>query len=130
MDGRRHTITSANGTRIGVLSAGSGSPLLLAHGGMGQLERWAGRSTRALPSSFRAVAAWQVLQRSRRFEPGQSLVVHSAAGGVGTLAVQLAWPRPAACARSHRRSFQLERAAEAHRALSDRRTVGKVVLTT
>ena len=36
------------------------------------------------------VAAWQVLERSGRFERGQSVLVHSAAGGVGTLAVQLA----------------------------------------
>ena len=36
------------------------------------------------------VTAWQVLQRSGRLEPGQSVLVHSAAGGVGTLAVQLA----------------------------------------
>ena len=40
MQGRLHTVTSADGTAIGLLSAGSGPPLLLVHGGMGRLERW------------------------------------------------------------------------------------------
>lgn len=36
------------------------------------------------------VSAWQLLRDCGRIEPGQSVLVHSAAGGVGTLAVQLA----------------------------------------
>ncbi len=36
------------------------------------------------------VSAWQLLSDCGRIEPGQSVLVHSAAGGVGTLAVQLA----------------------------------------
>jgi NADPH:quinone reductase len=36
------------------------------------------------------VTAWQLLTDCGRIEPGQSVLVHSAAGGVGTLAVQLA----------------------------------------
>lgn len=36
------------------------------------------------------VSAWQLLTDCGRIEPGQSVLVHSAAGGVGTLAVQLA----------------------------------------
>jgi pimeloyl-ACP methyl ester carboxylesterase len=40
MDGHRSEIISADGTRIGLLTAGSGPALLLVHGGMGRLERW------------------------------------------------------------------------------------------
>lgn len=36
------------------------------------------------------VSAWQLLTDCGHVEPGQSVLVHSAAGGVGTLAVQLA----------------------------------------
>jgi len=40
MQGRRHSVTAADGVRIGLLSAGAGPGLLLVHGGMGQIERW------------------------------------------------------------------------------------------
>jgi pimeloyl-ACP methyl ester carboxylesterase len=40
VDGHRHEISSADGTRIGLLTAGSGPDLLLVHGGMNRLERW------------------------------------------------------------------------------------------
>ena len=40
MQGRRHSVTSADGTGIGLLTAGTGPGLLLVHGGMGRLERW------------------------------------------------------------------------------------------
>lgn len=36
------------------------------------------------------VTAWQLLHRAARVQPGQTLVVHGAAGGVGMLLVQLA----------------------------------------
>lgn len=36
------------------------------------------------------VTAWQLLHRAARVQPGQTVVVHGAAGGVGTLLVQLA----------------------------------------
>jgi pimeloyl-ACP methyl ester carboxylesterase len=41
MDGHRHAVTSADGTEIGLLTAGEGPPLLLVHGGMGCIESWA-----------------------------------------------------------------------------------------
>jgi pimeloyl-ACP methyl ester carboxylesterase len=41
VDGYRHEIASRDGTRIGLLTAGSGPELLLVHGGMNRLERWA-----------------------------------------------------------------------------------------
>lgn len=40
MQGTRHSVTGADGVSIGLLTAGTGRPLLLVHGGMGQLERW------------------------------------------------------------------------------------------
>ena len=40
MDGYRHSVTSADGTRVGLLTAGEGPPLLLVHGGMGCIESW------------------------------------------------------------------------------------------
>lgn len=40
MDGYRHSVTSADGTRIGLLTAGQGPPLLLVHGGMGCIASW------------------------------------------------------------------------------------------
>jgi len=40
LDGHRHEVTSADGTRIGLLTAGAGPSLLLVHGGMGCIESW------------------------------------------------------------------------------------------
>jgi pimeloyl-ACP methyl ester carboxylesterase len=40
VDGYRHAVTSADGTEIGLLTAGDGPPLLLVHGGMGCIEGW------------------------------------------------------------------------------------------
>jgi NADPH2:quinone reductase len=42
----------------------------------------------ALP--VQGITAYQLLQESARLQPGESVLVHAAAGGVGTLAVQLA----------------------------------------
>ena len=40
MDGQRGQVKADDGALIGTLTAGSGPPLVLVHGGMGQLERW------------------------------------------------------------------------------------------
>jgi pimeloyl-ACP methyl ester carboxylesterase len=40
VDGHRHEVVSTDGTRIGLLTAGSGPPLLLVHGGMGCIDSW------------------------------------------------------------------------------------------
>jgi len=44
----------------------------------------------ALSMVVQGATAWVLLRRSVHMEPGESVVVHAAAGGVGTLAVQLA----------------------------------------
>jgi NADPH:quinone reductase len=44
----------------------------------------------ALAVILQGLTAWHLLRTSARMQPGESVVVHAAAGGVGTLAVQLA----------------------------------------
>jgi pimeloyl-ACP methyl ester carboxylesterase len=55
VDGHRHAVVSPDGTRIGLLTAGSGPDLLLVHGGMNRLERWA--PAWGLLTSWRRVTA-------------------------------------------------------------------------
>ncbi len=59
MDGQRHEVTSADGTPIGLLTAGRGPALLLVHGGTGWLERWE-------PMWGLLTARWQVTAMDRR----------------------------------------------------------------
>jgi pimeloyl-ACP methyl ester carboxylesterase len=40
VEGVRHSVASADGVRIGLLTAGSGPALLLVHGGMGTIDSW------------------------------------------------------------------------------------------
>ncbi len=44
----------------------------------------------ALALIVQGATAWLLLNRTARVQPGESVVIHAAAGGVGTLAVQLA----------------------------------------
>lgn len=44
----------------------------------------------ALALLLQGLTAWHILRTSARLQPGETVVVHAAAGGVGTLAVQLA----------------------------------------
>lgn len=44
----------------------------------------------ALAMLVQGITAWHLLRTSARLAPGESVVVHAAAGGVGSLAVQLA----------------------------------------
>ena len=44
----------------------------------------------ALALIVQGTSAWMLLRKTARIEPGESVVVHAAGGGVGTLAVQLA----------------------------------------
>ena len=59
MEGYRHSVTSADGTRIGLLTAGEGPPLLLVHGGMGCIESWQ-------PLWGRLTSRWSVTAMDRR----------------------------------------------------------------
>jgi pimeloyl-ACP methyl ester carboxylesterase len=59
VDGYRHSVTSADGTEIGLLTAGDGPPLLLVHGGMGQIESWQ-------PLWDTLVGRWRVTALDRR----------------------------------------------------------------
>lgn len=44
----------------------------------------------ALALVVQGATAWLLLRKTARMDPGESVVVHAAAGGVGTLAIQLA----------------------------------------
>ena len=47
-------------------------------------------ATTALSLLVQGLTAWHLLRTSSRMQPGETVVVHAAAGGVGSLAVQLA----------------------------------------
>ena len=59
MEGVRHVVRGSDDVEIGLLSAGSGSPLLLVHGGAGQTEAWQ-------PVWDRLAARWRVTAMDRR----------------------------------------------------------------
>jgi pimeloyl-ACP methyl ester carboxylesterase len=59
VEGQRHSVTSADGTRIGLLTAGAGPPLLLVHGGMGRIESWQ-------PLWSELTSRWRVTAMDRR----------------------------------------------------------------
>ncbi len=59
MEGYRHAVTSADGTPIGLLTAGEGPALLLVHGGMGCIESWP-------PLWGRLTSRWSVTAMDRR----------------------------------------------------------------
>ena len=51
-----------------------------------------GRRHAALALTLQGLTAWHLFRTSARLAEGESVVVHAAAGGVGSLAVQLAHP--------------------------------------
>ena len=59
MEGVRHVVKGSGDVDIGLLTAGAGSPLLLVHGGVGQIERWQ-------PIWDRLSARWRVTAMDRR----------------------------------------------------------------
>ena len=85
---------------VGVDGDGRRVVALLTNGGYAEKAVAHPSTTFALPDSvddttalafvLQGTTAWHLLRTSARFAPGESVVVHSAAGGVGCLAVQLA----------------------------------------
>ena len=59
MEGHRHSVISADGTPIGLLTAGEGPPLLLVHGGMGCIASWE-------PLWGKLTGQWRVTAMDRR----------------------------------------------------------------
>jgi NADPH2:quinone reductase len=59
-----------------------------AHGGLVPIEVTAAGVNYA--DTHQGTTAWHLLRTSGKLQQGESVVVHAAAGGVGTLAVQLA----------------------------------------
>jgi pimeloyl-ACP methyl ester carboxylesterase len=59
VDGYRHSVTSADGTGIGLLTSGDGPPLLLVHGGMGCIASWR-------PAWPALTGRWRVTAMDRR----------------------------------------------------------------
>jgi pimeloyl-ACP methyl ester carboxylesterase len=59
MRGKRHTVSGAGGVPIGLLTAGTGRPLLLVHGGMSCIEAWK-------PIWPALVECWRVTAMDRR----------------------------------------------------------------
>jgi NADPH2:quinone reductase len=80
-----------DGRRVVALLAGGGyAERALAHPAL-MWEVPAGVSDgQALALVLQGTTAWHLLRTSAQLRPGESVVVHAAAGGVGTLAVQLA----------------------------------------
>jgi NADPH:quinone reductase len=84
--------TTADGRRVVALLTGSGgyaeqavAPEALAFEIPESVD-----DVSALGLIVQGTTAWLLLRQSTHLEPGESVVVHAAAGGVGTLAVQLA----------------------------------------
>ena len=81
----------ADGTRVAAIAATGGyAEKTLAHPSTMFELPGAVDDAQALALLVQGVTAWHLLRTCARMQPGESVVVHAAAGGVGTLAVQLA----------------------------------------
>ena len=83
--------TTPDGRRVVALLAGGGyaERALAAEAAMWDLPD-AVSDGEALALVLQGTTAWHLLRTSAQLRPGESVVVHAAGGGVGTLAVQLA----------------------------------------
>ena len=80
-----------DGTRVsGLAMAGGYCELALVHPGLLFPLPEAVSDGQALSLMIQGLTAWHLLRTSTHLQPGESVVVHAAAGGVGTLAIQLA----------------------------------------
>ncbi len=83
--------TTADGRRIAALvGTGGYAERALAHPATTFALPDAVSDGQALALMVQGLTAWHLLRTSTHLAPGESVVVHAAAGGVGTLAVQLA----------------------------------------
>jgi NADPH2:quinone reductase len=82
----------ADGTRVVALTLGGGgyAEKALVHPAAAFPVPDGVSDGQALALVLQGATAWHILRTSAHLAPGESVVVHAAAGGVGTLAVQLA----------------------------------------
>lgn len=78
------------GTRVAAFATGGYAEYALAHAGTVIPIPDTLDFTHAAAFLVQGITAYQLLQESARIQLGESVLVHAAAGGVGTLAVQLA----------------------------------------
>jgi NADPH2:quinone reductase len=78
------------GTRVAAFCDGGYSEYAISHASMVIPIPPALDFTHAAAFPLQGITAYQLLQEAARLESGESVLVHAAAGGVGTLAVQLA----------------------------------------
>ncbi len=80
-----------DGARIAAFATGGGyAEKALVHPGLSFPLPDGVSDGQALSLLVQGLTAWHLLRTSTHLAPGESVVVHAAAGGVGTLAVQLA----------------------------------------
>lgn len=82
--------TTPDGTRVVAVVSGGYATKALAHPATSFPLPAQVEDGQALALLVQGLTAWHLLRTSARMQPGESVVVHAAAGGVGTLAVQLA----------------------------------------
>lgn len=83
--------TLQDGTRVAAFAMGGGyAEKALVHPSMSFPLPDGVSDGQALSLMVQGLTAWHLLRTSTHLQPGESVVVHAAAGGVGTLAVQLA----------------------------------------
>jgi len=83
--------TTPDGTRVAAFAmAGGYCEKALVHPAMSFPVPAGVSDGQALSLMVQGLTAWHLLRTSTHLQPGESVVVHAAAGGVGTLAVQLA----------------------------------------
>ena len=82
--------TRPDGTRVLAVVTGGYATRALAHPATSFPVPDGVDDAQALALLVQGLTAWHLLRTSTRMQPGESVVVHAAAGGVGTIAVQLA----------------------------------------
>jgi NADPH2:quinone reductase len=111
--------TTADGTRVlALLDSGGYAERALAQPELVFAVREGVTDGQALAMAAQGATAWHLLRTSARLQPGESVLVHAGAGGVGSLAIQLArrWGAGrvvAAASSEDKRALTLELGADA-----------------